>query len=244
MQVAVRGRGPAAPFLSARDRFATEYDLDRPVTVRIVPDPDERTRTGHADDGHLLVISHQAASGVMARELAGHEFAHMRRHETRHPSHTVPTSEVLHVALAGDRIDGRTVTQCYQIANHMKDIYADDLTLSVGPGDRLVSLLEARLAAAVADHQVTPASVRDHDSTTRTGAPIRAVNAAFALALVERHGLVDGDHGLYDLAHAAGNDAPAVDLDRFRRLFRSLGESRSYRGALTEAIQEYASAIT
>jgi hypothetical protein len=29
MEVAIRGRGPTAPFLSARDRFATEYDIDR-----------------------------------------------------------------------------------------------------------------------------------------------------------------------------------------------------------------------
>jgi hypothetical protein len=242
MEVAILGRGPTAPFLSARDRFATEYDLDRPVEVRIVPDSQQRTRTGHSDDGHVLIISHHAASGVMARDLAVHEFAHMRRHEAGHPSHTVPTGEVLHVALAGDRVDSRIVAHCHQIANHMKDIYADDLTLDVGPGDRLVAMLESRLAAAMADREPASTPVRGRGSIERTGAAITAVNAAFALALAERHDLVGDDHRLYDLAHAAGDDAPTVDLDRFRRLFRSLGESRSYRAALTDAVREYAAA--
>jgi hypothetical protein len=64
-----------------------------------------------------------------------------------------------------------------------------------------------------------------------------AVNAAFALALVERHDLVDAEHRLYDLAHAAADDAPAIDLaaytERFRSLARDIDESE-YRQALVE----------
>jgi len=35
-----------------------------------------------------------------------------------------------------------------------------------------------------------------------------AVNAAFALALLERNGAIDDAHRIYDLAHAAAEDAP------------------------------------
>ena len=55
MDMQVRGAGPVEPFLGARDLFVTERDLDRPVTVRVVEDPDERTRASHTDDAHRLM---------------------------------------------------------------------------------------------------------------------------------------------------------------------------------------------
>ena len=68
MDVEVQGAGPEAPFLGARDLFETERTVERPVTVTIVEDPDERTRVGHTDDGHWLTISRQAATS--ARKIA------------------------------------------------------------------------------------------------------------------------------------------------------------------------------
>ena len=241
MDVRVQDAGPTEPFLSAGDLFETEYRLDRPVTVHVHDSPDERTWTGHTDEAHHLHISRQAASSAMARELALHEYAHMHRNEQHHPSHTQSTEEVLYLALAGRTVEQRKLTHCYQIANHMKDIYADDITLSVAPADKLVAFLESSLATAVADRPNSPATW-----TRRTPASdpeITAVNAAFALALVERHDLVDDDHRLYDLAHAAAEDAPEVGFEVFRRRFRSLardpGESE-YRKALVDVTREYA----
>jgi hypothetical protein len=247
MEVHVHGPGPATPFLRARDLFETEYDLDSPVHVRIRENPDERTWTAHPDD-HVLNISQQAATSAMARELALHEFAHMARHEEDHPSHTQSTEEVLFLALAGKSVERRHVTHCYQIANHMKDIYADDITLRVGPTHKLVSFLESELAAAVADQpareQDDPGRGRDGLRLTSTSDPeMTAVNAAFALALVERHDLVDSDHRLYDIAHAAANDAPEVSLTEFKNRFESLGpdpDESEYRRSLVEATREYA----
>jgi len=175
----------------------------------------------------------------------------MARYENGHPSHHQSTREALYLALAGQSVERRRVAQCYQIANHMKDIYADDITLDVAPADRLVRFLESRLATAVADRPGTPAVATDGGGFESGGRPtggtrrsaisdpeITAVNAAFALALVERHDLVDADHRLYDLAHAAGDDAPAIDLvgytERFRSLARDIDESE-YRQALVEA---------
>lgn len=247
MEVYVHGPGPATPFLRARDLFETEYDLDSPVRVHVRENPDERTWTAHPDD-HVLNISRQAATSAMARELALHEFAHMARHEQAHPSHTQSTEEALFLALSGESVERRRVAHCYQIANHMKDIYADDITLRVGPTDKLVSFLESELAAAIADR---PARKRDRPARrdeglrhTGTADPeITAVNAAFALALVERHDLVDRDHRLYDLAHAAANDAPGVDFAAFKRRFASLGPDpgkSEYRRTLVDATREYA----
>jgi hypothetical protein len=241
MDVRVQSVGPTEPFRSARDLFETEYDLNRPVEVHVREDPDERTWTNHEDDHHNLFISRQAATSAMARELALHEYAHMHRNEQGHPSHTQSTEEVLYLALSGRSVERRKLAHCYQIANHMKDIYADDITLSVAPADKLISFLESGLAAALADQPV------DRTGGTRwTSAAdpeITAVNAAFALALVERHDLIGREHRLYDLAHAAAADAPAISLDTFKHYFRSLardpGESE-YRKTLVDVTREYA----
>jgi hypothetical protein len=243
MDVRVQGPGPAAPFLSAQEVFETEYDVDRPVHVRIREDPDERTWTGHDAEHHVLNISRQAATSAMARELALHEYAHMRRHEGGHPSHTQSTEEALYLALAGKSVERRRLTHCYQIANHMKDIYADDITLRVGPPDKLVAFLESSLANALADAPGRAPRAATGPADPAADPEITAVNAAFALAMVERHDLVDRDHRLYDLADAAAKDAPNVSLDTFRRRFRSLVEDpdeSEYRKALVDATREYA----
>ena len=240
MELSVHGPGPAAPFLSARDRFETAYDLERPVEVHVREDPDERTWAGHYDDHHVLNISRHASASAMAVELAIHEYAHMRRHEESHPSHVQSTREALFLALAGRRVERRKLTHCYQIANHMKDIYADDITLSVGPSDKLVAFFESELAAALADHPATPPTgwIRH---TPASDPEITAINAAFALALLERNDAVGPDHRIYDLARAAGRDAPGVDVGNFKRRFRELGDvdESSYRKALVSAVREY-----
>lgn len=243
MELRVHGPAPTAPFLGARDRFETERDLDLPVHVHVRTDPDERTWTGHHDDHHVLNISRKAANSAMARELALHEYAHMARHEEAHPSHVQSTEEALFLALAGKEVQRHRLTHCYQIANHAKDIYADDITVAVGPTDKLVAYLESRLATALRDTPGEPPRGGSRPTTDTTDPDITAVNAAFAVALCERHDLLDDDHRLYDLAHAADDDAPGVDFDRFRRRFRSLARDPSesdYRKALVELTREYA----
>ena len=242
MDLSVHGPGPAAPFLRARDRFETDFDLSLPVEVRVREDPDERTWAAHYDDRHVLNISRQAATSTMAAGLALHEFAHMRRYEDDHPSHVQSTEEALFLALAGTEVERRRLAGCYQIANHMKDVYADDITLSVGPADRLVAFLESELAAALADRPgERPEDARRESAATDP--EMTAINAAFAVGLLERHDLLSSDHHIYDLARAASRDAPHVNMDRFKRRFRSLtrdpGES-DYRKALVDVTRAYA----
>ena len=242
MDVRVQGDGPAAPFLGARDLFETEFDLDRPVYVRVRTDPDERTWTSHDDECHVLNISARAATSVMARELALHEYAHMHHNEQGHPSHMQSTEEALYLGLAGRRVERRKLVHCYQIANHMKDIYADDITLDVAPADKLVVFLESQLAAAIADK---PARAPGHGwrRLTSTADPeITAVNAAFALALLERHDLIDDDHPIYDLARIAAADAPMIDLATFKHGFKTLARDPNeseYRKALVDMTRSY-----
>ena len=242
MDVRVTGRGPAEPFLAARDLLATEHELELPVVVKFREDPDDRTVAGHYDDRHELLVSRRAASSAMARELALHEFAHMARYEEEHPSHVQSTEEALFLALAGRSVERRKLAHCYQIANHMKDIYADDITLDIGPTSKLVAFLESSLASAVADSP--PPVPGGWQRLTEAADPeITAVNAAFALALLERHDAIDEDHRLYDLADAAAADAPEVSLSTFKHHFRSLGadpDASEYRKALVDVTREYA----
>ncbi len=242
MDVRVTGGGPAEPFLSARDLLATEYDLELPIVVNVRENPDERTMVGHYDDRHELIVSRRAATSAMARELALHEFAHMARYEEEHPSHRQSTTEAIFLALAGRSVERRKLSHCYQIANHMKDIYADDITLDIGPTEKLVSFMEASLARALANSP--PSAPGGWQRRTDAADPeITAVNAAFALALLERHDAIDDGHRLYDLASAAAADAPEVSLSRFKHHFRSLGDDpdeSEYRKALVDVTREYA----
>ena len=212
-----------------------------PVVVKFREDPDDRTVAGHYDDRHELLVSRRAASSAMARELALHEFAHMARYEEEHPSHVQSTEEALFLALAGRSVEQRKLAHCYQIANHVKDIYADDITLDIGPTDKLVAFLESSLARAVADSP--PAAPGGWQRLTAAADPeITAVNAAFALALLERHDAIDDDHRLYDLADAAAADAPEVSVSTFRHRFRSLGadpDASEYRKTLVDLTREY-----
>ncbi|GGJ07541.1 hypothetical protein GCM10008995_16760 [Halobellus salinus] len=242
MDIRVRGAVPADPFLGAADLFETEHNLDRPVHANVREDPDERTWAAHYDDRHVLNISEQAATSAMARELIVHELAHMARNEEGHASHHFRTEEALFLALSGESVERRKIAHCYQIANHMKDIYADDITLSVTPPEKLVSFFESELARAVSDRSDPSPWPDSRRVTTGSDPEITAVNAAFALGLVERHDIVDETHRLYDLAHAAADDAPEVDLDAFKRRFRSLGADPSasdYRKTLVDATRAY-----
>ena len=242
MDLRVQGDVPPDPFLGAADLFETEHSIDDPVHVKVREDPDERTWAGHYDGYHVLNVSKRAATSAMARELAVHELSHMARYEEGHASHIQSTEEALYLGLAGETVERRKLAHCYQIANHMKDIYADDITLSVAPADKLLGFLESTLAAAIADR---PTVSRDGSPPVTAGADpeITAVNAAFALALVERHAIAGSNHRIYDLARAAASDTDAVDVDAFKNRFLALGPDPSesdYRKALVDAARAYA----
>lgn len=143
----------------------------------------------------------------MARELAFDEFAHIHHHERSHPSHTLATAEVIFLARSGESVQRQTLTHCYQITNHPRDIYADDVWIDLVPAAKLVDFFEASLATAVADRPAVPAA---WTRETGTNDPeITVVNAAFALALLERHGLTgEGPSDLRPGPRRSGRCAP------------------------------------
>ncbi|GAD51676.1 hypothetical protein MBEHAL_0436 [Halarchaeum acidiphilum MH1-52-1] len=243
MDVRVHGSVPAGPFLGARDLFEHQYEVEKPVHVRVREDPDERTWAGHYDDRHVLNISRRAATSVMARELALHEYAHMARYEDEHVSHTMGLSEVLFLALPGRRVERHVLRQCEQLANHAKDIYADDITLDVAPTDRLLTFLESQLAAAVAERPPTETEPAGGYRLTAVADPeLTAVNAAFALALLERHDAVPDDHRIYEFADLADADAPGIDVAWFKERFRTLArdpDESAHRHALVDLVRTY-----
>ncbi|ERH02669.1 MAG: hypothetical protein J07HN6_00707 [Halonotius sp. J07HN6] len=126
----------------------------------------------------------------------------------------------------------------------MKDIYADDITLSLAPATKLVDFFASKLATAISEHSddKTPVSPVE----TMGDAPeMTVVNAAFALALVERHGLIESDHRLYELADTAADVAPGVDLGAFKGRFKSLADDPTeseYRQSLVDMTRAYATA--
>jgi hypothetical protein len=240
MDLRVHGSVPHTPFEDARSRLEPTHDVEKPIDIEIGADPEQRTWTGHHADRHVLSLSQRTATSAMATELALHEFAHMHRAEEGHPSHTVDTEEALFLALAGRQVPSEIVPHAYQIANHVRDIYADDITLSVSSGEKLAAFLESELAAAILDRPgQAPTGGYSLSGTTDPG--LTVVNAAFALGLLDRHD-VTADHRLEDLAHAAARDAPAVNLDWFRIRFRDLETGPSEAGCrrtLVDTIGEY-----
>ncbi len=242
MEVQVQDGARPTPFLRARDAFQTEFDLAQPVKIYVREDPDERTRTSHAADHHRLDISRSAARGGMARELALHEFAHMYRHEEGHASHEQSTREAIYLAGAGRRIPRERILQCYQIANHMKDVYADDLTLRVTPASRLIAYLESSIASSLADRRGRFVPTGARPATPPADHAIRAVNAAFALGLLERHDVLPSDHRLRELASVVAANAPHVPFERYREHFRNLPhdpDASTYRRRLVDVTRTY-----
>lgn len=242
MEVQVQGGARPTPFLRARDAFETEFDLERPVKVFVREDPGERTRTGHTEDHHVLTISKSAARGGMGRELALHEFAHMYRHEEEHVSHVQSTREAIYLAGTGRSVTRERVLQCYQIANHMKDIYADDLTLCVTPPSRLIAFLESSIAKSLSDGPNAAPLANGKPVHPRPDATIRAVNAAFALGLLERHDALPTQHHLRELAQVVADRAPAVPFEEYRDMFRTLPEDpdpSTYRRQLVDVTRTH-----
>jgi len=126
----------------------------------------------------------------------------------------------------------------------MKDIYADDITLSGRPRrETALPRVEPRRGGR---RPTRDAARPGLERLSASADPeITAVNAAFALALAERHDLVDRDHRLYDLAHAAAMDAPKVDFEAFKQRFRELArepDTSSYRQVLVDATRRTSAA--
>jgi len=150
------------PFLGAADLFETEWVPRRPGSRESARGP-RATWAGHYDGYHVLNVSKRAhTSAMMARARRPRAVAHGPLRGGARLSRPVDRGGAVPRALRRDGGAPQARAHCYQIANHMKDIYADDITLSVAPADKLLGFLESTLAAAV---------VADRPEVSRDGAP-------------------------------------------------------------------------
>lgn len=241
MEVTVEGSIDPAPFLSARDMFATEFELNLPVNVAVRQDPSTRMGVQHTEHAHQLVIPESVARGSLARELTLHEFGHMRRYEEGHVSHHFSTREAIWLAACGSSVERDRLTQCYQIANHVKDIYADDLTVSITPSDKLIHFLESSLAEVITTSSVHP-DFTGYPAREPVDPSIAAVNAAFAIGLLERHDLIDSTHQLYELAGILDDRSNDISVDDYRSQFRTIQADpteREFRHLLVDLLGDF-----
>ena len=242
MEVNVRGGAPPGPFRSAAEMLETRYDVETPVYVTVAEDPDTRTHVVHYREHHEVVISAAAVSSAMARELILHEFAHVVRNEEGHSSHHLETTEAVMIGAAGRHVPRPKLIHCYQIANHMRDIYADDITLDLLPPQKLMSYLTSAVAAAVTEASHPTMGPHSRLVSRAPDPEITAVNAAFAMGVARRHGVDPRAHRLEALAHAAADDAPRIDVDIFADRFAKLQadpSTREYRRDLVEMMRTY-----
>lgn len=117
--------------------------------------------------------------------------------------------------------------------------------MTVSSEEKLVGFLESELAAAILDRpRHTPIS--GYSLSKAISPDITAVNAAFALGVVDRHDIKAG-HRLEDLAYAAGRTARNVDIQLSREQFRSVDANPIDEDSLrtfVETIGKYFDAIT
>jgi len=240
MDLRVQGMSPD-PFLGAADLFETEWSLDDPVHVKVREDPDERTWAGHYDGYHVLNVEarrHQRDGPRAGRPRA---VAHGPLRGGARVSHPIDRGGAVPRAL---RRDGG--------APQARALLPDREPHEGHLRRRHHALGRAR-GQAPRLPRVDPRGRRRRPPRGLPGRrpaghgrcrpEITAVNAAFALALVERHDIAGPGHRIYDLARAAGSDTDAVDVDAFKERFLALGPDPSesdYRKALVAAARAYA----
>jgi len=234
------------PFLGAADLFETEWSLDDPVHVK-VRDPDERTWAGHYDGYHVLNVSKRAATSAMARELAVHELSHMARYEEgARVSHPIDRGGAVPRALRRDGGAPQARALLPDREPHEGHLRRRHHALgrARGQAPRL-----PRVDPRGRRRRPTPSLPGRRPPVTAGADPeITAVNAAFALALVERHDIAGPGHRITTSRARRATPTPSTRrsdaVARRRRDFGRSGSSRSARPVrerLPDRLAQYAS---
>jgi len=182
-----------------------------PVSLVIERMPIMGATQSRVNGGHLIHVSLQAAASEMVAGLIAHEMGHIARTEARHPSH----NKVVHDrALARVRVPrsfGRGFPRLARSAiGHVEDIYADDYAIPLTIGERSRDFFAEWVRNAIA---------RTGD---RWEEVFGALDIAFSLGNLERHGLIGGTDplraGARDFAAARG----IRSLEALTTLYRDL----------------------
>ena len=163
--------------------------------------------------GHLIHISLRAAKSEMLAGLIAHEMGHIARTEAHHPSHNPAIHDRalarVPVPLGFRRGFPRLA---HAAINHVEDIYADDHAMTVIGKDRARGFFAEWVSNAAAMAA----------SGDRWEEVAGALDIAFSLGNLARHGLLPTSDPLWREAKAFAKAHGIEALDDLTSLFRDL----------------------
>ena len=164
-------------------------------------------------EGHLVHVSLQAAESTMLDGLIAHEMGHVVRTEARHPSHNKLVHDRAVARVEVPRAFARGFPRLARAAiGHAEDVYADDLAIPLTLGERSRPFFAewVRNAMAMAGN--------GWDEV------FGALDIAFSLGNLERHGLLGPRDPLRREANAFAEGRKIVSLDALTGTYRDLPE--------------------
>lgn len=116
------------------DRMARAgFAIDQPVEVMVDENLPFMGYTSRHWQKHVIVVSGFAAKSPMLEGLLAHELSHVYRNITNHPSHNEKLLESVAVTFARlhDISESFQSETLHQAINHIQDLYADDIAVTV-----------------------------------------------------------------------------------------------------------------
>lgn len=166
---------------------------------------------------HVIVVSESAIGSGLLDGLLVHELSHVYLEEADHPSHNQALVEEVLGGFIKEDYRGRVL---YEVVNHVKNIYADDVGFKVFEdwdggfaGDKIREFFLNWI-------KTEPAVLRDSEQTRWINGSIMVSNA-FATATMERHGYLKGFKEKF-------NDRNAVFLGRVEGALDNFNYFKNY----------------
>ncbi len=163
-------------------------------------------------DRRVIMVSQWALRSEMLDGLLAHELSHILRTDGDHPSHDGALIEAaLRDAKREYRVPRRRERHLRQVLNHVQDIYADDIAMNVLEGPRAEEFFLGWIAKSL-----------DGGPEDRWEIASRGTSNNFAVANLERHGLLARDAEHYRLEAAFARRHGFRASDDLRTFFREL----------------------
>lgn len=165
------------------------FTFSSDILVKLDPDLPYMGYTTEKNGLPLIVVSGNTVKGDMALSLLIHELSHVYRTQTRHPSHN---PELL-TSVAAWVMHGKAVLPyqekiIYSIFNTIQDVYADDISFKVFAKTSMDADLNEFFMSWI--HEPVKAKTTEQKWENAE----KLINAAFAQANLERHGIKDTDN--------------------------------------------------
>ncbi len=165
------------------------YKITQDITLVIDPLLDQMGYATVKDGKSVIVVSEKAVKDKSAVNLLIHEFSHIYRIETHHPSHNQSRiNTIVGWAVYGKVMYPYQETIIQDMLNHLMNIYADDITFKVlASGKKQLHFNDFFL------HWVKEPSNSEDMLMKRWEDAGGLISAAFAEASLSRHNIFDTD---------------------------------------------------